>query len=62
MRIALADLRLDRLTVLYPGDRTYSLGERVAVVPLAALAAGEPEAILSAHGEPPLPGVKIASP
>jgi hypothetical protein len=35
MRTALADLRLDRLYVLYPGDKTYGLGKKVEVVPLA---------------------------
>lgn len=38
MRIALADLRLQHLTVLYPGDQRYTLHPRVTVVPLAALA------------------------
>jgi uncharacterized protein len=38
MRIALSDLGLERLTVLYPGDLRYVLGRRVAVVPLATLA------------------------
>ena len=36
MRIALADLKLDRLYVLYPGDKTYSLAKNVEVVPLAS--------------------------
>ncbi len=40
MRIALEDLGLRRLTVLYPGDRRYELERRVAVVPLAGLARG----------------------
>ena len=35
MRIALSDLKLDHLYVLYPGERTYSLGRKVDVVPLA---------------------------
>ena len=35
MRIALADLRLDHLYVLYPGDKTYTLGKNVEAVPLA---------------------------
>ena len=35
MRIALHDLKLDRLYVLYPGDKAYSLGKKVQVVPLA---------------------------
>lgn len=37
MRIALNDLALDALYVVYPGERRYRLGERVEVVPLAAL-------------------------
>ncbi len=37
MRIALNDLRLDRLIVVYPGDRRYGLAERVEVVPLVDL-------------------------
>jgi predicted AAA+ superfamily ATPase len=35
MRIALSDLQLDRLYVLYPGEKGYSLGKKVEVVPLA---------------------------
>jgi predicted AAA+ superfamily ATPase len=35
MRTALADLRLDHLYVLYPGDKTYTLGKNVEAVPLA---------------------------
>ena len=35
MRIAVADLKLDRLCVLYPGEKTYSLAKKVEVVPLA---------------------------
>jgi predicted AAA+ superfamily ATPase len=34
MRIALSDLKLDRLYVLYPGDKAYSLAKNVEVVPL----------------------------
>ena len=37
MKTAIKDLKLDRLTVIYPGDRFYSLPERVHVVPLAEL-------------------------
>ncbi len=40
MRIALEDLKLERLAVLYPGSRRYALSERVAVVPVAAVAEG----------------------
>jgi uncharacterized protein len=35
MKIAVADLRLDHLYVLYPGDKIYALGKKVEVVPLA---------------------------
>ena len=35
MRIALADLKLDHLYVLYPGERMYSLAKNADVVPLA---------------------------
>ncbi len=35
MRIALADLKLDELHVVYPGERRYPLSDKVAVVPLA---------------------------
>jgi uncharacterized protein len=41
MRIALADLKLDRLYVLYPGERTYSLAKMVEVVPLAKFVKAE---------------------
>lgn len=43
MRIALEDLRLDHLTVIYPGERAYELDERISVVPLSALGQGEPD-------------------
>lgn len=46
MRISLDDLRLDHLTVLYPGDREYDLAERVRVVPLSALSHGDPRSIV----------------
>jgi hypothetical protein len=35
MRIALTDLKLDRLCILYPGDKTYSLAKKAEVIPLA---------------------------
>jgi predicted AAA+ superfamily ATPase len=38
MRIAMEDLKLDRVIVVYPGDRRYALGDRVDVIPLAELA------------------------
>lgn len=38
MRIAMEDLRLDRLIAVHPGDRRYSLGPRIDAVPLAEVA------------------------
>jgi predicted AAA+ superfamily ATPase len=37
MRIALADLRLDSLDVIYPGPDTYRPEKRVRVVPISRL-------------------------
>jgi uncharacterized protein len=38
MRVALADLKLEQLVVLYPGSQAYELEPRVRVMPLSALA------------------------
>jgi predicted AAA+ superfamily ATPase len=38
MRIAMTDLELDRLIVIYPGARRYPLAEKVEVVPLVEFA------------------------
>ncbi len=40
MRIALADLKLERIAVVYPGRRRYSLADRVSAVPLEDLTKG----------------------
>jgi predicted AAA+ superfamily ATPase len=37
MRIALEDLKLDQLLVVYPGERRYPLGSRMEAMPLAEL-------------------------
>jgi predicted AAA+ superfamily ATPase len=42
--IALKDLKLDRIVVLYPGDRRYPLADRVEVMPLAELVGAGGEA------------------
>lgn len=39
MRTALEDLQLDRLVVIYPGERRYALAEQVEVLPLMDLCA-----------------------
>jgi predicted AAA+ superfamily ATPase len=38
MHSALTDLRLDQLSIVYPGTKTLPLGERITLLPLAALA------------------------
>lgn len=38
MHIALEDLQLDHLAVIYPGDRRYPLADRITAVPLDVLA------------------------
>ena len=35
MRVALADLALDRLWIVYPGDEAYDLDDRIATLPVA---------------------------
>jgi hypothetical protein len=45
MRIALADLELDHLTVLYPGEKSYAIAERVTVVPFSVVAEGDLSAL-----------------
>lgn len=46
MRIALDDLRLEHLIVLYPGMQRYPLSARVTAVPLAEFTASSLEALL----------------
>jgi len=41
MRIALRDLKLDELRVIYPGASRYPLGEGVEVVPLSEFVAAK---------------------
>jgi hypothetical protein len=41
MRIAIEDLQLEQLAVIYPGNRRYALAERVTAVPLEEVAEGE---------------------
>jgi uncharacterized protein len=55
MRIALADLRLDHLTVLYPGTRQYALAERITVAPIAMLADHRLEALFATRGRRRVP-------
>ena len=40
MRIALEELQLEQIAVVYPGTKRYSLEKRAAVVPLEAVADG----------------------
>lgn len=50
MRIALEDLKLEQLVVLYPGKMHYTLAERVKVVPLSTLAKGDAGAMFPRRG------------
>jgi predicted AAA+ superfamily ATPase len=47
MQIALEDLKLEQLVVLYPGTQRYALSKRVTAVPLAAVAEGGVEALFA---------------
>ena len=41
MRIAMADLKLDHLYVVYPGEKAYTLGKKIEVVPLSRFVKAE---------------------
>ena len=60
MRIALADLELDSLYVVYPGLRRYRLGERIEAVPLAAIAAQRANAVRAKPAEMALSEADVA--
>ena len=47
MRIALADLGLAHLVVIYPGDTRYPMSDRVTAVPLAELASAGASAVMA---------------
>ena len=46
MQIALEDLQLDRLVVIYPGERAYPLAEKVTALPLSSLGVDAPPEFL----------------
>ena len=43
MRIALEDLKLERIAVIYPGEKRYSLHKKINVVPFETIAGGMKE-------------------
>jgi len=47
IHIAMEDLKLDHVAIVYPGTRRYGLAERVNVVPLRSLAEGGAEALFT---------------
>jgi predicted AAA+ superfamily ATPase len=49
LRVALEDLQLHRAAILYPGDRAYSLDDRIRVLPMSQI-----ETAFDDH--PPTPG------
>jgi hypothetical protein len=52
MRVALADLKLDQLSVIYPGSRSYELGPQVKVIPVGTIAADGIDGFLPAPRAP----------
>ncbi len=58
MKVALADLKLDRLTVVYPGDRRYALAERVSVMPARELCDADAAASIAPAGRAPARSIK----
>ena len=50
MRVALEDLRLDHLWVVYPGGETYDIDERLSVVPVSGVHALATELRIGDHG------------
>jgi hypothetical protein len=42
IRNAIEDVGLERVVIIYPGQKRYSITEKVEVVPLQTLASGEP--------------------
>ena len=42
--VALSDLKLDRIAVVYPGDRSYGLADHIDVVPIMELTASAGDA------------------
>jgi predicted AAA+ superfamily ATPase len=53
MHIALADLELDHLFVIYPGALAYPLAERISALPLAHIGAHAPASLFGPSGFPP---------
>ena len=45
----LHELKLEHVTILYPGAQSYALADRVTVVPLEALAQGDTARLLPAR-------------
>ena len=50
MRIALEDLKLDKLVVVYPGGEIFPLTEQISVYGLETIATGEFEKALWLRG------------
>ena len=47
LRIALEDLKLDRIAVVYPGPQRYAMTDRIVAVPLSDLTRGGIETLLA---------------
>lgn len=55
MRIALEDLKLERLVVFYPGTTCYPLSNCVTVMPLSIAGEGDADAVFPRRGRTPSP-------
>jgi hypothetical protein len=51
-RIALADLKLDQLSVVYPDTRSYELGPQAKAIPLVTIAAEGIDSFVPARRSP----------
>jgi hypothetical protein len=66
MIVALNDLRLDALHVVYPGDTTYAIDDRITAVPAGALLRRQPDVLKGKVAAPdsfidPLPEGELAA-
>lgn len=50
MRIALEDLKLERIAVIYPGEKRYALHKKVNAVPFSAITGGMKDIFLNIQG------------
>jgi len=52
MKIALQDLRLERILVIYPGSRRYRIADRIEAVPFEEVVRGNAKSLLYKQPRP----------